>query len=501
MEDRNRPPALWPFLLLCATVAVWIDFGSLHAEQHADALIQILASLQAWKPFFWEQDRYGSLVALLASPIRDPLANLLVQNAVTVFMGLAAPFLLARYLFRDAIYALVGAISVAAFVALAPPLYRFEFFVDGGYGVPFSLAFAALLMLEPNSEGRISWIRRLLACVLAILAHWVFLAAILTLAPLVVLRSLTNTKGTRDGRSRLFRVLRPDLESILSLVVLLIGLAGGWAIKFFVNDPWIEPTMMTTAPRVRWMFAWEQMLKNNWSVQDPNHFWLLALGFGALAGVAVALTRRRSAEVALACIAPAAAALSAFLFMGTRLWVEFNQYDYRYSMPSLLFLQMAAFAPMLSVLREWLAVAWIRRAAYLLSSVVVFGAAWVSYGPPSSAGVRAHLDERLGEHSHDAVAANCTHIAGDYWFVWRTVYHANLLKAEQGLPGQVWGIALRGHPTWSRWRDMPPSAMRIGVEPGHLSDAEEWCEKFGLPPLELVEKRPKLWIYKCKDKN
>src|SRR5260370_506498 len=97
MEDHDRPP-LWPFLLLCALAAVLIDFGSLHSEQHADALIQILGSLQALKPFFWEQDRYGTLVPLLVSPVRSPLANLLVQNFITVFAGLSAPFLLARFL-------------------------------------------------------------------------------------------------------------------------------------------------------------------------------------------------------------------------------------------------------------------------------------------------------------------------------------------------------------------------------------------------------------------
>src|SRR5437879_2100712 len=121
-DDRNRPP-LGPFLLICAAAAGCIVFGSLHTEQHADALIQILGSLQAWKPFFWEQDRYGSLVGLLALPLRHPLANLLFQNFITVFAGLATPFLVARYLFRDALYPVVAAVAVAAFLALATPLY------------------------------------------------------------------------------------------------------------------------------------------------------------------------------------------------------------------------------------------------------------------------------------------------------------------------------------------------------------------------------------------
>src|SRR5258708_30745891 len=64
-DNRDRPAALWPFMLLCAVAAGWIVFGSLHQEQHADAIINVLASLYAWEPFFWEQDRYGALVPLL----------------------------------------------------------------------------------------------------------------------------------------------------------------------------------------------------------------------------------------------------------------------------------------------------------------------------------------------------------------------------------------------------------------------------------------------------
>src|SRR5258708_27854762 len=138
-EERHRPPPLWPFVLLCAGAAAWIDLGELHAEQHPDALIQILGSLQAWKPFFWEQDRYGALVPLLAAPVRSPLANLLVPNFVTVFGTLLTPFLVARYLFRDALYPVVAGAAVPPFLAPATPLFRFQFIVDTGYRVPFAL--------------------------------------------------------------------------------------------------------------------------------------------------------------------------------------------------------------------------------------------------------------------------------------------------------------------------------------------------------------------------
>ena len=93
---RPAVPRLWPWLLVCAALAVWIDLGSLHRCQHADSLLPVPISLYRWTPFYWELDRIGMLVPLLALPFKNPLVNLLVQDAVNVFGGLAFLFLLAR---------------------------------------------------------------------------------------------------------------------------------------------------------------------------------------------------------------------------------------------------------------------------------------------------------------------------------------------------------------------------------------------------------------------
>src|SRR5260370_33647270 len=121
---------LWPFLLLCAGLAVWIDLGTLHRGFYADPLLPVYNSLYHWSLFVWEQERIGMLFALIALPFKEPLANLLVQDALDVFCGLAAFFLLARYMLRDATYPAVAAMGAAAFVALTPIPYRYEFFVN-----------------------------------------------------------------------------------------------------------------------------------------------------------------------------------------------------------------------------------------------------------------------------------------------------------------------------------------------------------------------------------
>jgi hypothetical protein len=68
---------LWPYLLLCAGVALVVTLGDFHRGHTADTLLPILVSLQRWTPFFWEQDRIGMLVPLLTLQLRHPLLNLL----------------------------------------------------------------------------------------------------------------------------------------------------------------------------------------------------------------------------------------------------------------------------------------------------------------------------------------------------------------------------------------------------------------------------------------
>jgi len=81
-----------------ASLAAWMDFGSLQAYQHADSLLPVLVSIQRWTPFFWGQDRFGMLVPLLAMPLRDPIANLLTQGWMMMSAALLAPFVVARFI-------------------------------------------------------------------------------------------------------------------------------------------------------------------------------------------------------------------------------------------------------------------------------------------------------------------------------------------------------------------------------------------------------------------
>src|SRR5947209_6850022 len=92
-DGEYHEPSGWPFILLCAVAALTIDFGSLHRLQQGDSLIAVLTSLYCWTPFYWEENRFGMLMAFIAMPVKHPLANLLFQDALLIFACLAVFFL------------------------------------------------------------------------------------------------------------------------------------------------------------------------------------------------------------------------------------------------------------------------------------------------------------------------------------------------------------------------------------------------------------------------
>src|SRR5436190_8114240 len=130
----TRTPPIWPFLVTCAVAGSVVSLGALHRSHISDTLVPVLVSLQKWTPFFWEQDRIGMLVPLLTLPLRNPLANLLAQEAIYVSTALAAMFLLPRYMLRDGSYALAGTLSAVACLVLAPPGWFFGFTAFTFYG-------------------------------------------------------------------------------------------------------------------------------------------------------------------------------------------------------------------------------------------------------------------------------------------------------------------------------------------------------------------------------
>jgi hypothetical protein len=491
---RPALPGLGPSLLLYALVAVVIDLGALHRLHTSDDLVFVLASLYAWTPFFWEQDRVGLLLPLLASPFNDPLTNLLIQNGLSVFAGLASSLLLARYLFRQPFYPLVAALANAGLLLLVSEDVRYNLFINCCYGTALSLGVGGLVLTEPGPDGRVPWPRCLAAMALIALSEWVYVGGILLLAPLAVSRWLlmANRPPADPDRPR-WRALLPDAEARWAVAALAFGAAVGLWLKSRAGVG-TDETPLVGLYLGEWPKAWQQMALNLWTALAPGH-WPILLGAAAVVGLGLQawLGLRPACPVYRAAAVAALAGLGKGLFLGTRTWLYLNLYAYRYLLPTLLCVQVALLAIALAPLADTLAERG-RRLLLPLSAVVLLAAALATYGWPSVDGVRTDLDKTLGQYTGDILAGDCQFVSGDYWQVWMAVYHANLTLHERGEPRTVWGVGSRGKPMSRCWQDVPNEDRRIAVPRGQRAAAEGFLAAYGFGPVVRVEELPHIEV-------
>ena len=152
LKSMNYPKEGWTeyaLMALVALTALWISLGSLQHCQNADSIVPVLVSLQHWTPFYWEANRWGMLVPLLAKPFHDPLGNLIVQTGLDTFAALAASFLLLRYFFPNSrMWIAAAALQNVWLFLLVPKPIQFDWLVGQCYGVSLAVGLAGLILLD-----------------------------------------------------------------------------------------------------------------------------------------------------------------------------------------------------------------------------------------------------------------------------------------------------------------------------------------------------------------
>jgi hypothetical protein len=530
--NTNQEPArpLWPALVLCAALAVWVDLGKYHRQQTADSIVPVLVSLYKWTPYFWDCNRIGMLLPLLALPFQHPLANLLIQSGLVLFAAFAVLFLLPRYLLRRSAWPAAGAAAVALFLLVVPTSSRFVFtFGQPHYPVALALGLGALVLLEDFGAPGRSWSRLAAAAVLMLLAHWVNSATMVFLGPLIVLRGvfLGRAGGEPTASRRWPSLLRG--ETAWALAALAVGCAGNFALQSrlpVAEDPATRGLLRVAewpaAVRHLACNVWAAVVDKNWVLHDDSTDFRAAwaqsargpvlaavAGGAALLLLAPAVRRRAAGPVRAALVLAAASVLSA-LVLSSLQWVRNNHFHCRYGTPAVFFLLTALAAVAAAPLSAALA----GKARALLGSAAVlslFAAAAAGYGPPSLRRVRADLDDLRGlaanppgyirERAAEVLAAGCTHLAGRYAAVWPVIFQANLELYEHGSDRVVWGVAGRCLPTWDEWGRMAPEDLRVAVlrEGEGLDPEGEFYLHGFFPPMTVVEKRQTLCVLRSAD--
>lgn len=477
---------LWPhhrtavLLAALAAAAALVDLGGFHALEQGDSIVPVLVSLQRWTPFYWDQERYGMLVPLLALPVRDPLWNLLLQRGALVLAGLGAVVLLARHVLAGRDWPLAGALAAGGLLAAAPAPWLFEFLGDQPYGVSLVLALGGLAVAEPDGEGRRAWPRVAWGLLLVVAAHWVNAATGILLLALAAARAAADrVEGEAPGgvRARL----------VVDGALLVAGLAAGQLFLRLWPVLAEHPLRLDVAPLPlsRLPAAWGALLANAWRDAGEWPTALLAASAAGLGLLSFPAVRPRLPGALVRVAALFAAALAYALFAGSLRWVEENAFHWRYLAPSAVLVHLAA----ASLLAEPLArLPRLARPAGLVALALLPAAALAAYGPPALSRVRHDLDRVAGRHTADVLAAGCGLVAGDYWSVWPAVWHAALVSRERGEPREVWGVTHRTNATVHAWWPARAS-LRICRPRGEDVQAERWLRAFHLWPVRVVERR------------
>jgi hypothetical protein len=465
-----------------AVAALLLDLSGFHALEHGDSIVPVLVSLQRWTPFYWDQERFGMLVPLLARPVGDPLWNLLLQRGLMILAGLAAVVLLARHVLAGRDWPLAGALAAATLLALAPAPWLFEFLGDQPYGLSVALALAGLAFAEgPAPAGGARRAARLGAgLALVLLAHWVNAGAGLLLLPLAAARAGADLL---EGAPRAAVVPRLGVEAGLLAAGLAAGQVSIAAWPALSGKPLRLAT--GTLPAAQWPHAWATLLGNAWREAAAWGLVLVAAAAAGVALLALPALRRGLAGALTRSGVLLAAALAYALLAGSLRWVEQNAFHWRYLAPSAALVHLAAIALVAEPLARLPRLA---RPAGALALLAVPLGALAAGGAPSLARVRADLDRLAGARTADVVAARCTAIAGDYWTVWPAVWHALLVRRERGDALPAYGISHRSNPTLPAFLALPRDARRVCVADGEERIAARWLGDYRLDGLEERER-------------
>ncbi len=493
-----RPPALWPCLALSALLALVVSFGAgFHALSNSDSLVPVMVSLCRWTPFYWSGNRVGMLLPALALPFQNPLHNLLAQAAMTVAAAFALLFLLARYVWPRPGWPLAGCAGAALLLLVPAPqrLYGLTF-QQMHYPVALALGLGALLLLVHRDDRRPTRWHVAAAFVVMALALWVNIGTAVLLGPLLVARAALG--GPRRLTHR---------ETLVAGAVLVAGFAFADLLRR-THPMADDPVRAGLAGMHTWPRGWGKVAAGMWwSEVRPNGSRYLALALTTAVALLLAAVSRRGREPLRAAGAVVAAALAFTAVTAATRWVQ-GSHDWRYWFPAYYLVLgaagLAAAGPLAELLRPR------PRAALAAAAMpgLLLLALW-QYGFPSPSRARADLDHMwagvAAPLSADVVAADCTHLAGEYWTVLAAAFHANLRLYERGERRKVWPVTAVSRESWDEWGRVPPERMRVAVpvvkgKPD--PDAQTWLGNLApvaLSEMTVVEKRPACWVFRPTD--
>jgi hypothetical protein len=439
-------------LIACAvllTTAYAVAMGGRTLDVHnADSLIPVFVSLDYWQPFYWGQDRFGMLLALVAATIRDSFWNLVAQNLLSVLLLSAGALAVARQcgLSAPLLAPLVLLIVVLAWPADKAVLQLLT--TNQSYGPALGLYGLASLVAWRGTRAA-----HAAAVLLMVLGTW-------TNAGTGLLMFSVATVGMCSARVRQYA--RP------LLVGTVIALAVHVVLQRVAPGTRVDVSHLTVAG----LGTAGEALARFWGKAYIELFGPAVWALLGLAGVLLAFERQRpvARDALLACLVGSALyGLGMTFFFGA---------EGRHASP---ILPLLLFAVIVGFLRH--ATVGPRVAAALATGLAAVVIAQSDIEWPQSA--RRALIERM-THGHGArlYELGVTVVTGDYWFAWPYTFGLNMLHERVSGTRPVFAVALRGEDLYERRAPSIVPGTRIAVVP--RSDYFYWTHRGPDVTLETI---------------
>ncbi|HZP18716.1 MAG TPA: hypothetical protein VFB16_00785 [Bauldia sp.] len=411
----------------------------------SDSLLPAVMSVQRVTPYFWGQDRFGSLLPALASWIGDIGLSLRFQVFLRDASASLFPLFTILVLRPRAPLAWTFPVALLAMLAVSSfPMVRQFWPYNQPYGPSFALLAAALAVLRIPATGRGRLLLRGAGCfALMLTATWVNSGLGLVVAPLFAVLFLLR----RDGESLTF--LAMTLVAYL-LVTRLIPSEWHWDYETFAFD-WRSflrlPSIIAASVR-----------------PVPGTVALVLLVVSSVVFFRRRETSTRAiAEAALAIILAASVGALVTVQVG---WVAGNDFQFRYfSVEVELLITLAAILAVEALWRRrllpagpWSAVPSLAALATMAYVTAPFDFACRFL--PSSVVAITDAAAKM------AVATGARFIAGDFWIARPAVYAAN----EMAGTNTIFGASPRGGGATPRIaefmaREPSPTAVCMNLAP------------------------------------
>lgn len=454
-------------LLACLLLSICCDFGNFHRGHNGDSIVAVLVGLVRWTPFFWQQNRYGMLWPYLLQWIHHPLWHLLAHQGCCIFAGLLSHLFLTGWIKPHGAWITSGLISCGLLFFLAPAHYRFDLLSSAQFiTTPITLGALAWMIVHAFQRHQHRFYAHLLALFLLCLACWVNVALPFLLLPLTFMQQDFWQRGQQTDTVR------------TQFLLLLVAGFFGWSLMLGVFDlaytnQGLALQMWLYSYRMHLLHLYQELCVNQ---QGPYllYAWLACIVI-VLGGMKNAHFHRGLSKIYLPVVSIVMTCLLYSFFVSTRLFAQWNQYAFRYMLPSALMIQIALVA---LVVLSWKQDADTYKSIFMAFFFAFFGALY-AYGWPSIAGLRNDLDTKLGQYTENLLEADSTHFVGAYQTVWPTVFHVNWKRYEQGSRKRIWGLSNRCFPTRDLWYDRPRSQWRLAAAKGDR-EKKMWLEAMEL---------------------